>query len=387
MPGAAIAVFSGDSVDCSANLCDESSLPSDAVTSNCSGLGTLEDCSVTCEPGYNNTGPNPASIFSCLASGDFNGTIDCIPNGIACDAANLPSGAGINTSNCNDMTTAESCTVFCSPGYSGDGATFLCEGSATGAGDFSGSSVTCVADPCDASTLPSAPGIDMTGCSNIMFAETCSVSCQPGYFGDTASWTCDDSGSFIVNSTLCTASACDAFPSDEGVDASGCSGKVTDETCEISCVQGYTGDAVTKTCDSDGSFSGGSSSCIANACETGLPPHASIDTADCQGKTTAQTCTVGCSQGYMGDATIYVCGNLGAFSPSSGPSMGLDACSANECDATTLPTVPGINTANCLGTVTSQECTIECEPGYTAVGGSTATCSPSGGFEIGRAHV
>lgn len=398
--GADIAVFSGDSVECPPNLCDESSLPSDAVTSNCSGARYLETCSVTCEPGYNNTGPDPASIFTCTVSGDFNGTIDCIPNGIACDAGGLPSGDDVDISDCADTATAEDCTVSCLPGYSGDAATFDCAGSATGAGDFSGS-ITCTADPCDASTFPTIDGLDTTACSSIVFAETCSVSCQTGFSGSPASWSCDASGSFAAQTASCTANLCVPMDAIVGADATACSGMSTGQTCDVTCIQGYTGDAVTKTCGADGLFSGGSVSCIANVCESGLPSEPGFDASNCDGVTTSQDCTVDCLPGYSGSTVTYTCGASGAFSefspeslagpsggPSSGPSGGPSAdlrrlqmeCLANECDTATLPLSSGTNTAECLGKTTSQQCTILCEQGYTADGDSAATCSPSGGF-------
>lgn len=390
--GADIAVFSGDSVECPPNLCDESSLPSDAVTSNCSGARYLETCSVTCEPGYNNTGPDPASIFTCTISKDFNGTIDCIPNGIACDAGGLPSGDDVDISDCADTATAEDCTVSCSPGYSGDAATFLCAGSATGAGDFSGS-ITCTADPCDASTFPPIDGLDTTACSSIVFAETCSVPCQTGFSGSPASWSCDASGSFAAQNASCTANLCVPMDAIVGADATACSGMSTGQTCDVTCFQGYTGDVVTKTCGADGLFSGGSVSCIANVCESGLPSETGFDTSNCDGATTSQDCTVDCLPGYSGSTVTYTCGASGAFSefspeslagPSGGPSADLRRlqmeCSANECDPATLPLSSGTNTVACLGRTTSEQCTILCEQGYTADGDSAATCSPSGGF-------
>lgn len=376
--------FSGGSVECQANLCDESSLPTDANVSNCSGARFMEECSLTCLPGYNNTGTNPAT-FSCTISGDFNGTIGCLPNGIPCDAGTLPDGTGVNASDCANKTTGESCNVSCAPGYTGDyadmSATFLCEGSAAGAGDFSGS-ITCTADPCDASTLPSVEGADITSCSSIMYAETCSVSCEQGYSGDSVTWSCDASGSFGAESVSCIANACDALSSEDGVDASSCSGKTTGQSCEVSCFQGYTGDAVAKTCDADGTFSGNSVSCIANACETGLPTDESVDTSACYGATTTQTCAVTCAQGYTGSPVTFACIASGELSPSTGPSAGpSDECSANTCETSTLPTGTGINTTDCMGKRTLEECTIQCEQGYTAVGSTTATCSASGEFD------
>jgi len=73
----------------------------------------------------------------------------------------------------------------------------------------------------------------------------------------------------------------------------------------------------------------------------------------------------------------YVCGVSGELSPSSGPSVD---CSANACETSTLPSGAGVDTTDCTGKLTSEECTAQCEQGYTAVGSLTAACSASGEF-------
>jgi hypothetical protein len=374
--------FSGGSIECEPNLCNEGSLPVGVDSSDCSGKRYLENCSLTCLAGYNNTGAMQAPVFDCTVNGDFVGEIECIPNGIPCAASTLPSGAGVNTTACAGKSTGQNCTTFCEPGYTGDytGSNIMlfCGGKADHSpGDFS-DTFTCAANPCDASTLPVVEGVDTSSCSSLMFAETCTASCEVGFTGDSVTWSCDATGAFPgADSISCVANACDALTAEEGVDSSSCSGKTTDQSCEVSCVPGYTGESVTKTCESSGTFSGDSITCVANPCETGLPTDVGVDVSECGGATTSQTCNVVCEEGYTGSTVSYVCGASGELAPSSGP---LAACEANECEASTLPSGAGVNTGDCTGKVTTEECTVQCEAGYTVVNSPTATCTASGEF-------
>jgi len=173
-------------------ICAMSSLPLGVNTSDCSGVRLFENCSVTCPAGYTNTGESPAT-FSCLVNHSFAGAIGCIP--LPCDQTAVPSSwgaTGVDTSECDGKVTGENCTVSCQPGYTGDSVAYVCEANGEFDHDFD-----CAPNQCDISTLSRGAATD--SCRNTTTAMGCTAECRAGYVAASAVFSCLANGSFAGN--------------------------------------------------------------------------------------------------------------------------------------------------------------------------------------------
>eukprot|EP00808_Paulinella_micropora_P023636 g7169.t1 len=218
--------------------------------------------------------------------------------------------------------------------------------------------------------------------------EACWISCNDGYsisgggyqYCQGVSWKSGQFKSAYPNSQSCVAATCAAAstPSNGGIGT--CDGtKKTGQTCTITCNNGYSvSGGSTQTCTGTGGGSSAwpqSQSCAAATCATlATPSNGAINT--CTGtKTTGQTCSITCNNGYsVSGGSTQTCTGTGVGS-SAWPNS--QSCAASTCATLATPSNGAINT--CTGTkTTGQTCTITCNEGYTVSGGATQTCTGTG---------
>jgi len=154
----------------------------------------------------------------------------------------------------------------------------------------------------------------------------------------------------------CTAEPCDVLTVDTGVNASECVGKTTTETCTATCLEGYSGPSAVLTCQPDHSYTA-QPECTPDPCyPIALIAEVGVNVSDCVDKRTAETCEVTCAAGYTGPPADFTCR----------PNHEFDAeqpiCVADPCNALTANL--GVNVSDCADTTTDDTCVVQCALGY-----------------------
>ncbi|CAK9029470.1 CUB and sushi domain-containing protein 2 (CUB and sushi multiple domains protein 2) [Durusdinium trenchii] len=112
------------------------------------------------------------------------------------------------------------------------------------------------------------------------------------------------------------------------------------DTCDVGCGQGYTlsGSSSRRQCEADGSFSGGLPTCVGNPCNMGLPNNPTVNASGCNGLTTGESCEVTCLPGFLlGNSSLtchpsgYLLGVVPTCTPSPCPDIALPASLQSTC--------------------------------------------------------
>jgi len=264
--------------------------------------------------------------------------------------------------NCLGKTAGQKCIIECAYGYSGDPTVRFCENN----GDFSGIEVpTCEANPCTKG-FPNGLGVSHT-CSGIATGGSCEAACAQGYSGSSTQFTCRSDGEVFGSAPACIAKACGELSLDVQYDSELCSGKTTSQTCLVGCSEGWSlvGSVTSYECKAVGSFSGSLPECAAKRCTEGVPSSSDLNTPEsCSSLTTGQMCSVVCADGYEGGVAEYTCGTSGYLTGS------LPTCTLKVCP-NSLPL--GKLSNNCGDGVTfSSSCIVACADGYRLEAGSSS---------------
>jgi hypothetical protein len=176
---------------------------------------------------------------------------------VPCSSGTAPSPP--HTSGCSrTLTTGDSCTATCEPGWTGGthSATFTCGAD----GSYSGRPLTCQKVPCNTPPPLAAHSKWSGGCSNTHYQDTCTATCDPGWTAGakSAEVTCKADGSIDPLSLTCEEVNCgrlQGLPSDLHRTFDGnCASKSLPfkQHCKATCNKGYTAPDFTTTCDADG---------------------------------------------------------------------------------------------------------------------------------------
>merc|ERR1711935_137545 len=140
---------------------------------------------------------------------------------------------------------------------------------------------------------------DVTDCIGTAADGTCSIACAAGWTIAGSQGTCQANQNFTGDLPNCAANPCNALNSGDQYDDTDCNGKTTAQTCSIACAAGWTiaGSPGSQTCQANKTFTGDLPTCTANTC-TALNSGDQYDDTDCNGKTTAQTCSIACAAGW-----------------------------------------------------------------------------------------
>ncbi|XP_035660825.1 E-selectin-like [Branchiostoma floridae] len=300
----------------------------------------------TCNPGYKLFG---TSTRTCQSDGTWSGKPPTCKI-VQCTSLKPPTNGIMRGANSYQGVTYFTCVR----GYTPVGVKSIrCQEDGT----WSDRVPTCQAIKCTKLTSPANGAV--TGSNS--YGDVATFTCNPGYkLVGTSTRTCQSDGTWSGGSPTCTAVQCTKRtpPKNGAVTGSNSYGDVATFTCN----PGYklVGTS-TRTCQSDGTWSGGSPTCTAVLCPTLRCPA----NGDKRGSTSYPGSTrFTCDRGYK---------LVGAKSTSC-------QADATRCPKLTPPTNGAVTGSNSYGDVVI----FACNPGYKLVGTSTRTCQSvgtwSGGF-------
>jgi len=291
----------------------------------------------------------------------------------------MPRGDGVDASDCVGRFMREKCVVRCLKGYEGPSEVFRCNEAGVFVPEFStGSMPTCVPKACTYGLPKGVEGLDVGDCAGKTLGQGCFVSCSRGYYPARGFFTCSTGGRFVGQAPFCRKIVCDAdsIPRAIGVNISDCEGGLRpNQTCTLTCQEGFEDHALPWTCGEDGHLRGQVPDCIHQACAV---PSSFSDVSvvhDCGAEIiNGEACVATCAKGYNSALPVqYVCeapAQLGAA----------PACQANTCSRL-YPFGPGLLQASCpfLSLKTGDSCSPACATGFEAKSpGITCSCGPSG---------
>ncbi|XP_065899776.1 uncharacterized protein [Dysidea avara] len=256
---------------CQRVQCDELRMPTNGMIS-CSlissPLSFYEDiCSFTCNTGYNLTG---SPQRTCQSDRSWSGSpVSCTI--MECPSSSLPMNSMLAES-CSS-TYQSMCDLQCEEGFNGSGdPSYVCDVLSDGSsvmwmnsgGGWSCERVTCpvLEDPLNGMTsCPLMKG------PNFVYKDTCSFTCNTGYeLTGSDTRTCQSNGSWSGSDDVCRRVSCPSLtdPNNGMINCSlGGDGVPSyEDTCNFTCNTGYklTG-SDTRTCQSDGNWSGSDDVC------------------------------------------------------------------------------------------------------------------------------
>jgi len=309
---------------------------------------------LTCATYY--TG-NPAPI-TCQANGSWTAQSGCSLIANFCPVNPIQANYVIAAGSSTYQATR---TVTCGTGYSGSATSVSCSSSGSSGAWTSSSSCVLTSNFC--STPVAGTGYAL-GTGSLTYGSVYTMSCATGYSGTAASLTCLSSGTWSAQSG-CSIVSCGVPSAPNGYVLG--NGLLTyNSVFSMSCALGYTGTAVSLTCQSSGSWSAPSGCGLVN-CGT---PSASTGYVVGSGTTTyGGTYSMSCATGYSGTSGTLSCLSSGSWSGQSG-------CSLVSCGAPSV-TSEYVLTANSGGTSYGAVYSFTCAAGYAGSDG-TISCGSSG---------
>eukprot|EP00300_Choanocystis_sp_HF-7_P023870 c25256_g1_i1.p1 GENE.c25256_g1_i1~~c25256_g1_i1.p1 ORF type:complete len:2949 (+),score=651.92 c25256_g1_i1:1898-10744(+) len=225
----------------------------------------------------------------------------------------------------------------------------------------------CAANKCSMTALNALVGVNAAACDGKTTTESCTVSCRRGYTGASATFGCTTSGEFS-GAITCVADPCVKPAPVVGVSFKGCVGVTTDHKCNVSCAAGFAGEPTVFGCESDARIHGDLPQCVALPCNP-VDPEVGYDYKDCNGKTTFQTCTLKCDQGYYAPGTKHQTETLNCMDTAFISTRTLQ-CELSHCQPPAAVVGVDLTVLTPPLEVGSQK-QIACEPGYTATFSTT----------------
>lgn len=334
-----------------------------------------EACIAHCGFGYDMQESAPV-VFTCQNSALVGaGLPTCM--GRTCNYA-LPTGLGVSH-DCTSKTTGQTCEASCGQaGYTYASNSNQQQFTCLGSGIFEGVAPTC--EPISCTDLDVGSRFSHN-CRGKRFGETCGISCATGYHksGWGSQLTCSSDGTFTGSLPSCVGNPCaNSLVSDWSLDSDQCNGLATGQTCTVSCKAGFTPNSATMVCDATGFLTGTVPACTPLTCETSSELSDASIRHTCNQVSFNRSCAVTCAAGYKltsGTAQEWSC-NWNPTSSSLSLSGSLPACEADLCTSG-LPTDSERTIANCSSLRTGETCQQRCASGY--VGTDAAfTCESDG---------
>lgn len=333
-----------------------------------------EACIAHCGFGFDMQEAEP-SLFVCKDSTLVgSGLPTCV--GKPCNFS-FPSGLGVSH-NCNAKTTGETCEASCGkPGY-------------TYAASATLQTFTCMATQVFEGTAPSCEPITCSdlelgerfyhNCQSKRFGETCGVSCATGYHlqGWGEQMVCSADGTFSGTTPTCSGNPCsNPLLVDATLDSNECTGLTTAETCTVRCAAGFTPNSTTMQCDPTGLLLGVAPSCSPMVCDTPIELSAVSIAHTCSSLTFNRSCAVTCAAGYKLSSLQqeWAC-SWNASSASVSLLGSLPSCEPEVCTSG-VPTESERTVTNCTDVRTGETCQQQCADGYIGSDG-TFTCGSDG---------
>ncbi|EDQ85702.1 uncharacterized protein MONBRDRAFT_38713 [Monosiga brevicollis MX1] len=320
-----------------------------------------------CVAGFEQTGGDASR--SCTPALTWAGA-EIICTRVSCGDLPALSNGFVDTSGGIDFESVA--TFSCNEGYTRSGpASRTCQAS----GEWSGSAPMCVTLPCP--SLPVfAHGSATSSSSNPIVGATLTYACDAGYTlsGNTEA-TCIWSGSAMMWNTeapTCTAIPCDPLvaPANGELDVS--NNGIFPATATYNCQAGYTLTADgTRTCQTDGTWSGSVPACTGVPCETlTAPPYGAVSSTH---NWFPSTVTFTCFDGYeLAGASSLECRSDGSWSDSA-PTCKPCAVNMFRNTSTSGPQCESCPAFSSTGGLTARV-TCACNAGFGGVAGSCQAC-------------
>ena len=189
-------------------------------------------------------------------------------------------------------------------------------------------------------------------------------------------YVCTTNAQFLGVPPTCELQQCglDGLPDIVGVDTLACESIKSGESCEVRCSYGFEGESSSYRC-LNGVFTGAPPTCRRKTCANIPLDGAAFSFSSCAGVLHGQSCLSTCNPGFSGAATQLRCedGILQGLPP---------VCVGSLCSLEGVVIGTGLDTSDCLGKRTLENCTLKCQRGYTPVGQSNLICQPDGRFRL-----
>uniref|UniRef100_F6PWZ1 Uncharacterized protein n=1 Tax=Ciona intestinalis TaxID=7719 RepID=F6PWZ1_CIOIN len=349
--------WNGISTSCVMITCSEMDNPAHGLVECTSNNNYQSICTISCNAGYNLVGTNTRT---CQATHTWSG-IEATCVMVTCPALATPSHGSVECDESNVFNS--SCKFKCKIGYELVGTNFR---SCGGEGIWSGREVTCVLIVCD---LLSVPDHGRMTCSNqANYHSRCSFTCDIGYeIVGSSSRTCLESSDWSGVTTSCSVISCSALPAPENGRLVCSNVNSFESSCEVTCDIGYTMHGTSsRTCQSDGSWTGKHVSCAIVTCEA-VPTPQDGNKRCTDGENFDSSCRFTCDIGYR------LVGSISRTCLESGEWNGIStSCVIITC---AKMDIPAHGSVECTSNNNYQSiCTFACNNGYELIGSEVRTC-------------
>ncbi|XP_065899825.1 uncharacterized protein [Dysidea avara] len=212
--------------------------------------------------------------------------------------------------------------------------------------------------------------------------DTCSFTCDTGYeVIDSDTRTCQSDGSWSGSETMCRKVQCPPPTNGTLQCPNGATTGVFEDTCTFSCNGGYELQGSNSgTCLADQSWSGGDPICAVLNCSTSPPLDNSQLQLPCDTKYQS-TCTTVCVDGYTGGGSLTcVLTDVGTNSVGW---RGSTSCQRVQCPELLMPTNGMISSCSLISSPLyfyEDMCNFTCNTGYNLTGSPQRTCQSDGSW-------
>ncbi|XP_065899217.1 uncharacterized protein [Dysidea avara] len=360
--------------------CNNIATPSSGEITSCSSGSMYEGdtCSFTCNTGYGLTG---SDTRTCQSDGSWSGS-ETMCRRVPCPLLTDPNSGTITCSLGDDGVPSyeDTCSVTCDTGYELIGSdTRTCQSN----GGWSGIETMCSRVPCPSLTDRNNVTISCSlGDDGVpSYEDTCSFTCNTGYeLSGSDNRTCQSDGNWSGAEAICRRVPCPSLTNpnngtitcslgDDGIPS-------FEDTCTFPCNTGYelTG-SDTRTCQSDGSWSGSDDVCRRVPCSSLTEPNNGTITCslgDDGVLSYEDSCSFTCNTGYVltGNGT-RTCQSDGSWSDDE------TICTDIQCNNLTTPSNGEITSCSSGSIGVGYErdtCSFTCSTGYELTGSGTRTC-------------
>ncbi|XP_065899232.1 uncharacterized protein [Dysidea avara] len=364
-------------------------MPSNGEITLCSsgstGVGYEGDtCSFTCNTGYELTGSDNRT---CQSNGRWSGSDD-VCRRVSCPSLINPNNGAITCSLGDDGVPSfeDTCSVTCNTGYELTGSdTRTCQSN----GSWSSSETKCSRVICPGLTDPNNGTITCSPGDNGVpsYEDTCSFTCNTGYeLTGSDTRTCQSDGSWSGTEAMCRRVPCTSL-NDLNNGTITCSlgydgVPFYKDTCSFTCNTGYqlTG-SDTRICQSNGSWSGNEAICSrVNCVILDGPKNGTLTCSRRDGELLSyeDTCSFTCNTGYeLTGSDTRTCQSDGSWSGDE------TICTDIQCINLTTPSNGEITSCSSgsIGVGFERDsCSFICNTGYELTGSDNRTCQSDGSW-------
>ncbi|CAE8591774.1 unnamed protein product [Polarella glacialis] len=310
-------------------------------------------------------------------------------NGTAPCRSGLPTGPGVDTSNCSGMVTDQECKVACAVGYESMGYesmalspsfVYRCFGN----GKFVGLDPLCATPKCSIDPA-AASGVNVSSCTDVEVGATCILFCADHHMPQgiaLSRLTCQADKNFTGTQLVCEPLTC----SESSLPQAGlgmtikpaCLKTPVNAFCDLRCDVGFESSppSTAVRCLHSGSFEALAAApvCLPKKCPLRGAFLAAQVATSCEDKVEGDTCSSFCAEGFSGsEVQPHSCsdGNFTGSLPAS--------CIAATC-TTNTPGGGALDGSACSGTTTAGSCNVSCIRGHKSQTRLRSTCLATGSF-------